>query len=95
MENGEISEVPLTTFDQDEPNECARYAKENLLLDEPGWKQYRNNQDNDYRETVGRMQWVSSVNRYDATRDVLATLMITTMNTNDSRHHKNGHARFL
>ena len=53
------------------------------------------------------MQWISSVNRYDATRDVLATSnyeatrdvltnsMITTMNTNDPRHqhYKNGHAR--
>ena len=39
------------------------------------------------------MEWISSINRYDATRDVLATSMITTMNTNDSRHHKNGHAR--
>ena len=26
--NREISEIPLTMFDQDEPNEYARYAKE-------------------------------------------------------------------
>ena len=40
-ENGEISEVPLNSFEQDAPDECARYAKENKLLDEPGWKRYR------------------------------------------------------
>ena len=40
-ENGEISEVPLTSFKHDAPDECAPYAKENQLLDEPGWKRYR------------------------------------------------------
>ena len=40
--NGEISEIPLKLFEQDAPDECALYAKENHLLDEPGWKQYRN-----------------------------------------------------
>ena len=42
-ENGEISEILLTMFDQDEPNECAQYAKEKHLLDEPGWERYRDN----------------------------------------------------
>ena len=40
-ENGEISEVPLNLFEHDAPDECALYAKENHLLDEPGWKRYR------------------------------------------------------
>ena len=35
-ENGEISEVPLNLFEHDAPDECALYAKENHLLDEPG-----------------------------------------------------------
>ena len=37
-ENGEILEVPLKQFAHDAPVECAMYAKENNLLDEPGWK---------------------------------------------------------
>ena len=41
--NGEISDVSLNLFVQDAPNECAQYAKENHLLDEPGLKQYRDN----------------------------------------------------
>ena len=36
--NGEISEVPLNLFNFDAPDECAQYAKENHVLDEPGWK---------------------------------------------------------
>ena len=41
--NGEISEVSINLFEQNAPNECARYAKENHSLDEPGLKQYRDN----------------------------------------------------
>ena len=40
-ENGEVSEVPLKQFTHDAPVECALYAKENDLLDEPGWKRLR------------------------------------------------------
>ena len=40
-ENGEISEVPLKLFAHDAPVECAIYAKENDLLDQPGWKHFR------------------------------------------------------
>ena len=39
--NGEVSEVPLTLFEHDAPDECARYAKENQLLNEPGWRRYQ------------------------------------------------------
>ena len=40
-ENGEISEVPFKLFVHDAPVECAMYAKENNLLDEPDWKRFR------------------------------------------------------
>ena len=40
-ENGEVSEVPLKLFAQDAQVECAIYAKENDLLDTPGWKRFR------------------------------------------------------
>ena len=40
-ENGEISEVPLKLFAHDATVECAIYAKENDLLDKPGWKRFQ------------------------------------------------------
>jgi hypothetical protein len=40
-ENGEITSEPLTIFGKDDPVSCAVYARENDLLDEPGWKRFK------------------------------------------------------
>ena len=40
-ENDEISAEPLKTFAEDAEVECAIYAKENGLLDVPGWKRFQ------------------------------------------------------
>ena len=40
-ENGEISSEPLSTIVVDDPITCAIYAKENQLLGEPRWKQFK------------------------------------------------------
>ena len=37
-ENGEITFLPLAIFFEDAPYECAMYAINRNLLDEPGWK---------------------------------------------------------
>ena len=41
-ENGEITSEPLQVIAKDDPVTCAIYAKENGLLDLPGWKQFKN-----------------------------------------------------
>jgi hypothetical protein len=38
MENGEITKEPLSIIAVDDPVTCAIYARENGLLDQPGWK---------------------------------------------------------
>ena len=40
-ENGEITDEPLTTIAADDPVTCAIYAKDNNLLDAPGWKRFK------------------------------------------------------
>ena len=40
-ENGEITDEPLTTIAADDPVTCAIYAKNNDLLDVPGWKRFK------------------------------------------------------
>ena len=40
-ENGEITTEPLTIIAADDPVTCAIYAKENGLLDKPGWKRLK------------------------------------------------------
>jgi hypothetical protein len=40
-ENGEITSEPLQVIAKDDPVTCAIYAKENGLLNTPGWKQFK------------------------------------------------------
>jgi hypothetical protein len=40
-ENGEITNDPMTTIAANDPVTCAIYAKENSLLDVPGWKAFK------------------------------------------------------
>ena len=40
-ENGEITAEPLQIIAKDDPVTCAVYAKDNGLLDTPGWKQFK------------------------------------------------------
>ena len=40
-ENGEITIEPLSVIAADDPVSCAIYAKENNLLDLPGWKRFK------------------------------------------------------
>ena len=40
-ENGEVTSEPLTVIAADDPVTCALYAKENNLLDQPGWKRFK------------------------------------------------------
>jgi hypothetical protein len=40
-ENGEITTEPLQLIAADDPVTCAIYAKENNLLDQPGWKRFK------------------------------------------------------
>ena len=40
-ETGEITEEPLSKFAADDPVTCAAYAKENKLLNLPGWKRFK------------------------------------------------------
>jgi hypothetical protein len=40
-ENGEITKEPLRIIAADDPVTCAIYARENGLLDQPGWKQFK------------------------------------------------------
>ena len=40
-ENGEITAEPLKVLAADDPVSCAIYAKNNGLLNEPGWKQFK------------------------------------------------------
>ena len=40
-ENGEITDEPMTTIAADDPVTCAIYAKDNALLDVPGWKRFK------------------------------------------------------
>jgi hypothetical protein len=40
-ENGETTNEPLQVIAKDDPVSCAIYAKENGLLDLPGWKQFK------------------------------------------------------
>ena len=40
-ENGEITDEPMTTIAADDPITCAIYAKDNGLLDTPGWKRFK------------------------------------------------------
>ena len=41
-ENGEVTTEPLSIIAADDPVSCTMYAKENDLLELPGWKQFRN-----------------------------------------------------
>ena len=40
-ETGESTYEPLHLVAADDPVSCAIYAKENNLLEEPGWKQFK------------------------------------------------------
>jgi hypothetical protein len=40
-ENGEITKEPLRIIAANDPVKCAIYARENGLLDQPGWKQFK------------------------------------------------------
>jgi hypothetical protein len=40
-ENREITNEPMTTIAADDPVTCAIYAKDNYLLDVPGWKRFK------------------------------------------------------
>ena len=40
-ENGEISDYPLQIAAAEDPVVCAVYARDNGLLDTPGWKQFK------------------------------------------------------
>jgi hypothetical protein len=40
-EDGEITKEPLKIVAADDPVTCAIYARENGLLDQPGWKRFR------------------------------------------------------
>ena len=40
-ENGEITAEPLSIIAADDPITCATYAKDNGLLDTPGWKRFK------------------------------------------------------
>ncbi|MFM8621767.1 MAG: reverse transcriptase domain-containing protein, partial [Holophagaceae bacterium] len=40
-ENGEVSYEPLNVFANDDPVACAVYAKDNDLLNTPGWKRFK------------------------------------------------------
>jgi hypothetical protein len=40
-ENGEITNEPLKIIAADDPVSCAIYARENDLLDKPGWKRLK------------------------------------------------------
>ena len=40
-EGGEITSEPLTVIATDDPVSCAIYARENDLLDTPGWKRFK------------------------------------------------------
>ena len=40
-ENGEVTAEPLKTIGADDPVTCALYAKENGLLDTPGWRRFK------------------------------------------------------
>jgi hypothetical protein len=40
-ENGETTSEPLKAIAKDDPVKCAIYAKDNGLLDLPGWKQVK------------------------------------------------------
>jgi Reverse transcriptase (RNA-dependent DNA polymerase) len=42
-ENGEITSEPLKVIAADDPVSCAIYARENDLLDKPGWKRFKHN----------------------------------------------------
>ena len=37
-EDGSVTREPLDIFGKDDPVSCAQYAKDNNLLEEPGWK---------------------------------------------------------
>ena len=40
-ENGEITSEPLSLIAADDPVTCALYAKDNDLLELPGWKHFK------------------------------------------------------
>jgi hypothetical protein len=40
-ENGEITKEPLSIIAADDPVTCAIYARENGLLNQPGWKRFK------------------------------------------------------
>ena len=40
-ENGEITPEPLSIIAKDAPVACAIYARDNNLLDTPGWKRFK------------------------------------------------------
>jgi hypothetical protein len=54
-ENGEITAVPLDVLAKDDPVSCAIYAKENQLLEKPGWKRFKAL----LRETRNTFAWSS------------------------------------
>ena len=40
-ETGEVTSEPLAIIGKDDPVTCAIYARENDLLEESGWKQFK------------------------------------------------------
>ena len=41
-DNGETTSEPLQIIAADDPVTCAIYARDNNLLDQPGWKRFKN-----------------------------------------------------
>jgi hypothetical protein len=50
-ENREITKEPLKVIATDDPVTCAIYARENGLLDKPGWKHFRHIAKNEMKFT--------------------------------------------
>jgi hypothetical protein len=50
-ENGGITKEPLRIIAAADPVTCAIYARENCLLDQPGWKRFKHIAKNDKKFT--------------------------------------------
>ena len=63
-EDGTITSEPLDIIAKDDPVSCAKYAKENNLLEDPGWKRFRRLTKNDktFKRMVNQAR-LSSVRR--------------------------------
>ena len=57
-EDGSVTREPLDIFGKDDPVSCSQYAKDNNLLEEPGWKWFRQLVKNDktFKRLVNQAQ---------------------------------------